>query len=182
MTDRYAMDWTSLSLGDDETAMTRGTYVGPEAPPPPLTSLPNALMRSFTYSDTRDRSWMTDAACRGLTDGRFFCDPTDEEQLESAVKVCEGCPMLEECRGYADGLDASGRKVAPRESDGVWAGKWRGRKSKQFGDRDCVCSECSKAFTIPHPKGPCPKTCSAKCARVRRNRQQAESARRKKAA
>jgi len=59
--------------------------------------------------DTRDRSWMQLAACRGLDPDLFF--PGRGEPSDAAKLVCATCPVLAECREY--GMD---------EHFGVWGG------------------------------------------------------------
>jgi WhiB family redox-sensing transcriptional regulator len=59
--------------------------------------------------DTRDRSFMTDGACRGLPYGWMFPDHWATALERKAI--CATCPVVDACREY--GLD---------EHHGVWGG------------------------------------------------------------
>jgi WhiB family redox-sensing transcriptional regulator len=55
--------------------------------------------------------WMLRARCRGVAPGEFF--PSDGVGVERALRVCEGCPVREECLEYA---------LEHRIEHGVWGG------------------------------------------------------------
>ena len=62
--------------------------------------------------------WQMRAACRGL-DSAFFFHPAGERGPARAVRearakqICQGCPVLEQCRRHA---------LAVEEPYGVWGG------------------------------------------------------------
>jgi len=62
--------------------------------------------------DTPDEyAWMLHARCRGVTPAEFF--PSDGTGVESAQRVCDGCPVRLECLEYA---------LTHRIEHGVWGG------------------------------------------------------------
>jgi WhiB family redox-sensing transcriptional regulator len=62
--------------------------------------------------------WQLAGACRGV-DPRLFFHPDGERGVSrsrrdtAAVKICEGCPVLEQCRAHG---------LSVREQYGVWGG------------------------------------------------------------
>jgi WhiB family redox-sensing transcriptional regulator len=56
--------------------------------------------------------WAKDAACRGLDPALFFPMKGGEPVVQEAKKVCDGCPVLEECRAYG----------VKYERFGIWGG------------------------------------------------------------
>lgn len=50
-----------------------------------------------------ERPWLKDAACRGMDLALFFPGRGDTTTFNEAVKVCQGCPVREQC--LDDGLD-----------------------------------------------------------------------------
>lgn len=63
--------------------------------------------------------WIKDAVCRGMDHSIFFPRQmywTDlEEHLVMARKICNGCPVFNECLEYALALPAL-------QAQGIWAG------------------------------------------------------------
>ena len=59
-----------------------------------------------------DTSWMSEAKCKGLTE-LFFVERFEYKKAEEAKKVCEGCPVRQECLEYA---------IVNVETDGIWGG------------------------------------------------------------
>ncbi len=58
--------------------------------------------------------WKSQAACRGYPDELFFpVGDTDEEQIATALAVCDSCKVREECLSYA--LESNQRA-------GIWGG------------------------------------------------------------
>jgi WhiB family redox-sensing transcriptional regulator len=55
--------------------------------------------------------WMLEAKCRGAAPGEFF--PSDGSGVERAMRVCQGCPVRDECLEYA---------LEHRIEHGVWGG------------------------------------------------------------
>ncbi len=65
-----------------------------------------------TVEETPDEyAWMFQARCRGINPGEFF--PSDGTGVESAQRVCVGCPVRLECLEYA---------LVHRIEHGVWGG------------------------------------------------------------
>ena len=61
--------------------------------------------------DLEERPWAAYAACRNADPDVFF--PGSESEAEDALRICRGCPVIEECRDWA--LDM-------RIRYGVWGG------------------------------------------------------------
>lgn len=58
--------------------------------------------------------WKHQAACRGYPDELFFpAGDTDEEHIATALAVCAGCRVTEQCLDYA--LESNQRA-------GIWGG------------------------------------------------------------
>ena len=55
--------------------------------------------------------WMAIAKCRGIDPAEFF--PSDGSGVDRAQKVCNGCPVRDECLEYA---------LSARIEHGVWGG------------------------------------------------------------
>jgi WhiB family redox-sensing transcriptional regulator len=56
-------------------------------------------------------AWMFQARCRGINPAEFF--PSDGTGVETAQRVCAGCPVRVECLEYA---------LLHRIEHGVWGG------------------------------------------------------------
>jgi hypothetical protein len=61
--------------------------------------------------DIRDRSWMTDAACKGMDTNIFFPERGDMVTLDKALEICNQCKVKTQCREYGE-----------PERVGVWGG------------------------------------------------------------
>lgn len=72
-----------------------------------MTTLPADLLG---HHDNRDRSWMVDAACRGMDTSLFYAERGAD--VSEARSVCAGCPVAAQCEDY--GLT---------EHFGTWGGK-----------------------------------------------------------
>jgi len=86
------------------------------------------------------RDWRTRAACRDVDPELFFGDPTAQE---AAVAVCAGCPVVAECRAWADQ-----RGIV----DGTWAGETEGQRCARLAagqpvGKLTVCPQCGRGFT-----------------------------------
>lgn len=57
------------------------------------------------------RSWVHDAACRGLDPTIFY--PATDEEADEAKGICAVCPVQSECLEHA---------IGHREHNGVWGG------------------------------------------------------------
>lgn len=55
--------------------------------------------------------WMLVAKCRGAAPGEFF--PSDGSGVERAMRVCQGCPVRDDCLEFA---------LEHRIEHGVWGG------------------------------------------------------------
>lgn len=83
----------------------------------------------------------------------FECQPHE------AIKVCEGCPILEHCRTYA---------IDHRETYGVWGGMSEAelrRAVKAADDKPQVCTECAELFTNRFESAFCSKACRHEAAK-----------------
>jgi hypothetical protein len=108
-----------------------------------------------------DTSWMDRGNCLGRTNEMFpeGTGDTFKRRLANAVAICAGCPVFYQCAAYAK---------ATEPSDGVWAGKYRKRQTRQKYDRQPMvrgtttgyrkhlrypgtygdtCAECRKAWS-----------------------------------
>lgn len=106
-----------------------------------------------------DRDWMVKAACRGHNPENWFPEDLPRspklraKAVETATRVCESCPVRDECNAYADALDtASGiwggtrrnaRVIPPtiRRSCGTPAG-YLGHRRR----REAACDPCKSAI------------------------------------
>lgn len=71
-----------------------------------------------------DTTWMTDAACRGSDPSLFFLEKHHANlALPMARAICEGCPVVEQCRDYA----------LHHEQHGTWAGITRRERQETRG-------------------------------------------------
>jgi WhiB family transcriptional regulator, redox-sensing transcriptional regulator len=57
------------------------------------------------------RSWVDDAACRGLDPTIFY--PATDEEADTAKEICAACPVQAACLEHA---------IGNREHNGVWGG------------------------------------------------------------
>ena len=68
-------------------------------------------------SDYRERSWIKDAACRGMDPNIFFPERGASTDISLAKETCAECPVKEQCREYGEmerfgfwgGVSARGR-------------------------------------------------------------------------
>lgn len=75
-------------------------------------------MTAPTEPDRNGQRWRSLAACRDMDPDLFF--PDDRSVADAAIRVCESCPVMDECAGYADRERICGYPVV-----GVWGGRWR---------------------------------------------------------
>ncbi len=61
--------------------------------------------------DQDERPWASFAACRGVDPNLFF--PTEEQDASAALRICQGCPVQQECLEWA---------LESRVRYGVWGG------------------------------------------------------------
>jgi len=64
-----------------------------------------------TKTDTDERPWALDSACRGLDSAMFF--PGHDGESEPALRVCAGCAVRDECLDFA---------LETRQRYGIWGG------------------------------------------------------------
>ena len=88
-----------------------------------------------------DPKWRELAACRGTDPDLFFPERGDFNGHMAAIKVCNTCPVIEQCLQYA--LDAN-------ELDGVYGGK-SGRERRRIrratgGRKPAACGTDSGYF------------------------------------
>jgi WhiB family redox-sensing transcriptional regulator len=61
--------------------------------------------------DLRDRSWMKDAACKGIDTNIFFPERGDMDTVAKALEICSECSVQKQCRDYGNS-----------ERVGIWGG------------------------------------------------------------
>jgi len=74
---------------------------------------------SLTQLLDDDRPWAAFAACRDVDDDLFF--PSREEGGRTAVRICSGCPVREQCLAWA---------LEMRIGYGVWGGLTEGERRR----------------------------------------------------
>ena len=67
-----------------------------------------------------DLAWRQQAACIGFVDTFFPANPNRDTRA-AAIRICDSCPVIEECDTYANQTD---------EKSGVWGGKNRTKLSR----------------------------------------------------
>lgn len=60
-----------------------------------------------------DLSWMDDALCIEIGTDPFFPEPNDWTGSQQAQRICDRCPVRQQCADYADTLPWL---------QGIWAG------------------------------------------------------------
>ncbi|MCI0386195.1 WhiB family transcriptional regulator [Streptomyces sp. CNQ085] len=66
------------------------------------------------------RDWMDHAACRDVDPELFFPDTGGpNKNTEIALSYCARCPVLADCRAYADHMES---QRGDRYSSGIWGG------------------------------------------------------------
>jgi WhiB family redox-sensing transcriptional regulator len=63
-----------------------------------------------------ENDWRLEAECRGMDPNFFFPPRGSNKQYREVVKVCQVCPVQEECLDYAIRHSIDGRY-------GIWGGK-----------------------------------------------------------
>lgn len=93
------------------------------------------------------KQWAARAACKGKT-SLFYPKAGDSKSYQAAVSICKACPVLAECRQYAD---------EAQEKWGIWAGgnfyKRQAENEPRKADcgtvrqyrRGCRCGRCRMA-------------------------------------
>lgn len=112
-----------LRSGDTrDTAMTRGEYYElRDSDPRPWPEQVTRLLQAI--EDAPDEAWRAKAACKGSTD-MFFPHDRDKSNYTKARKICDGCPVRQECADA--GVD---------EVHGMWGGQSpkQRRLARRFG-------------------------------------------------
>jgi WhiB family redox-sensing transcriptional regulator len=75
---------------------------------------------SLTPPAAEDSEWMREANCKGL-DTELFFPERGKGRDPMIVKVCDACPVKQECRDYADKYIM----------DGIWGGTGAVYRMKQ---------------------------------------------------
>lgn len=98
------------------------------------------------------RKWMASAVCAQIDPEIWFPDHRRDGRVAQAIELCQGCPVIRECRDYADEIDADygvwggvlrGTIPAPRPQHGTEAGaKWHQRRGEE------PCSMCREAARV----------------------------------
>lgn len=110
--------------------------------------------------------WHALAACRGADPSLFFPKPGDTRTVRAAQRICDGCPVKEQCRDFGLG-----------EQAGIWGGltgkqrvqvrrmRGDGRPGPRPGrtapkDHRCECEACGSSFWAAKPGS---RFCSNAC-------------------
>jgi len=100
-----------------------------------------------------DRDWRDEAACLSTDPDAMQPESATPAELELAMSVCLGCPVLAQCEQLAE--DQAG-------AYGIHAGKWYGEPPR---NPDLSCQWCEAPLTQA-PTGQVPKYCSASCRKL----------------
>ena len=102
-----------------------------------------------------DLAWIDDANCNGQTERMF---PHNKAGTDLAKRICDGCPVIDQCKAYAAHV---------RPSDGVWAGvvyKYHSATRQDSQPRTPIAHGTSKGWKkhndYPHLFGPACVACS----------------------
>jgi WhiB family transcriptional regulator, redox-sensing transcriptional regulator len=68
-------------------------------------------LRTAPYDSDYATAWMAEGNCRNYAPNVFF--PSDGVGVDRARKICNGCPVLDQCLEYA---------LVERIEHGVWGG------------------------------------------------------------
>lgn len=74
--------------------------------------------------------WRHQAACRTADTELWFSNNPHEQ--EAALAICRHCPVIDECRQFADGHD----RINGYPLQGIWGGKQYGRTNRQRKTRE----------------------------------------------
>lgn len=85
--------------------------------------------------------WQDWARCRNEDPNVMQPEVATAEQIAEAIAVCNGCPVLEQCRASA--LAQRSPETGKNTAYGVWAGEWLGDKPRTPAAE--VCSTCGDA-------------------------------------
>ena len=75
-----------------------------------------------------DTGWLAHAACADTDTSLFFPErTTPHAEIRRALEMCDNCPVIADCRGYAE---------SNREHFGIWGGETeRARRRRRARDR-----------------------------------------------
>lgn len=109
-------------------------------------------------------TWHAEANCLGVDAEVFFPERGDMAAFRTAVAICQGCPVTEQC------LEENAY-----EKDGVYGGM-SGRQRREWrktADIGRPCLHCGEKFTPRHAQH---LLCSDDCKKARHHDQKTESA------
>jgi len=73
----------------------------------------------------RPKDWTKQSLCSQIDPELWFPLRKRDPRIREAVSICQQCPVINECRAYADEIDAD---------YGIWAGELRGVKPRRRPD------------------------------------------------
>lgn len=90
-----------------------------------MESVTEELLDLETFlADYRERSWIKDAACRGMDTNLFFPERGDMTSLKLVKEVCSECPVSSQCREYGE-----------MERFGFWGGVGTRKRASERGSK-----------------------------------------------
>ncbi|MDO4888140.1 MAG: WhiB family transcriptional regulator [Actinomycetaceae bacterium] len=69
---------------------------------------------------TATTTWAQNASCAQADPDMFFPVDLNQHTYAPALAVCASCPVIAECRAYADAFEG---KTRPQSLYGVWGGE-----------------------------------------------------------
>lgn len=108
----------------------------------------------FAPTDPWAEDWRDSAACATEDPNKMQPDVATPAQLQTALEVCDSCPVWDECRELAETTDAYG----------VHAGEWYGDPPADPTTELCDwCGEVERRATASY----CSTTCRVRAHRAR---------------
>lgn len=113
-----------------------------------------------------ERQWRESAACATAADpDMWFPDPrsVDDESAAKAKRICRGCPVIEDCRRFAEATDPAGIWAAESEWDRRLRLAGGGMAAaRNIRRRKADAARCTVSPTVACPcSGTCPTARSA---------------------
>lgn len=107
-----------------------------------------------------DNDWRHQAACRDTDPNTMTPERATPAAVAAAVAVCDGCPVLEQCRALAQ---------EQLGTYGVWAGEWWGDPPRAERLQECDwCGKPMQVQEVGRPRLFCRKQCNDRANYARR--------------
>jgi len=79
----------------------------------------------MTASDAKPPGdWVKSSLCSQIDPELWFPAHARDAKVQESIAICQQCPVIEECKAYADEIEAD---------FGVWGGELRGTKPRRKG-------------------------------------------------